>query len=106
MDGSSSLRVALLAVTLTVVGVRTDSTSARLPGYGGVLPVPAVDDGNGAPLDLAALRHMDAGAERGRVLYAAGHTVKPADRAPTHAHRVCPQQTVVQSRAGGAGPTT
>lgn len=106
MDGSSSLRVALLAVTLTVVGVRTDSTSTRLPGYGGVLPMPAVADDDADPLDLAALRHVDGGADHGRVLYAAGHTVKPVDRAAsTRAHRPCPQQ-LVQTRAGAAGPTT
>lgn len=106
MDGSSSLRVALLAVTLTVIGVRTDSTSTRLPGYGGVLPVPAVVDDDGDPLDIAALRHIDGGADHGRVLYAAGHAVKPVDRAAsTRAHRTCPQQ-LVQTRAGAGAPTT
>ncbi len=106
MDGSSSLRVAFLAVALTVAGVRTDSTTARLPGYGGVLPVPAADT-DAEPLDLVALRHLDVGAERGRVLYAAGHAPKPVDRATASArsHRICPQQ-VVQTRAGVTGPTT
>lgn len=106
MDGSSSLRAAFFAIAVTVVGVRSDSTSARLPGYGGVLPVPVATDAAGDSLDPIAIRHLTGLIERGRVLYAAGHAPRPADRttASTRAHRVCPQQ-LVQTR-GTQVPTT
>lgn len=108
MDGSSSLRLAFVAVALTVIGTRSDSTSARLPGYGGVLPVPVASDSAGDSVDPIAIRHVAGLIERGRVLYAAGHAAapKPADHATASArtHRVCPQQ-LVQARAGQV-PTT
>lgn len=106
MDGSSSLRLAFAAVALTVIGVRSDSTSARAPGYGGVIPVPVATDAAGDSVDPIALRHVAGLIERGRVLYAAGHAPKPADRATasTRPHRVCPQQ-LVQAR-GTQVPTT
>jgi len=106
MDGSSSLRAAFVAIALTVVGVRSDSTSARVPGYGGVLPVPVATDAAGDSVDPIAIRHVAGLIERGRVLYAAGHAPKSADRttASAHTHRVCPQQ-LVQGR-GTQVPTT
>ena len=106
MDGSSSLRAAFFVVALTVVGVRPDSTSARLPGYGGVLPVPVATDAAGDSVDPIAIRHVAGLIERGRILYAAGHAPKPVDHATASAHtrRVCPQQ-LVQAR-GTQVPTT
>jgi len=106
MDGSSSLRAAFVVAALTVLGVRSDSTSARNPGYGGVLPVPVVSDAAGDPIDPVAIRHVTGLIERGRVLYAAGHAPKPADRATASARtrRTCPQQ-LVQTR-GAQVPTT
>lgn len=106
MDGSSSLRAAFFAVALIVVGVGSDSTSARNPGYGGVLPVPVTTDAAGDSVDPIAIRHVAGLIERGRVLYAAGHAPKPVDRATASARtrHGCPQQ-VVQTR-GTQVPTT
>lgn len=105
MASTNSLRVALLVagVTLgvTAAGPGTDSTRARLPGYGGVLTVPDIDAADDTPLDVLALHRTDAPPAPGRVLYAGSRSSKQTDRASTRARaRVCPpQQAVVQSRS-------
>ena len=114
MAPTNSLRVALLVMGVTV-GVAagntgTDSTRARLPGYGGVLPVPDIDAADDAPLDVLTLHHLDASAP-GRVLYAGSRSSKQTDRTSARARtRVCPpQQAVVQGRSAattGAAPNT
>ncbi len=115
MASTNSLRVALLVMGVTV-GVAagttgTDSTRARLPGYGGVLPVPDIDAADDLPLDVLTLHHVDAPAAPGRVLYAGSRSSKQTDRTSTRARaRVCPpQQAVVQGRTSastGAAPNT
>jgi hypothetical protein len=58
--------------------------------YAGVLPVPSSSIDSKAPSRLDSLldQHHDARADRGRVLYAAGHAPKPAAPAKNH-HRQC-----------------
>lgn len=58
--------------------------------YAGVLPVPSSSIDAKAPSRLDSLldQHHDARADRGRVLYAAGHAPKSAAPAKNH-HRQC-----------------
>jgi hypothetical protein len=104
---------------LLIVGVTLPSDSTRrVVGYGGVLPLPAVEStGDAAPLlgrleTILELRH-DARSERGRVLYATGRapaarSASTADRAsrPTRTCRSDSSRQVVQGRATGASPNS
>jgi len=75
-----SLLPAVLAVAITF-GPGPDSTSAKLPGYGGVLPLPfAADDAALllSPAEIIAPRHTERRTERGRILYANDRAPKAA----------------------------
>jgi hypothetical protein len=59
--------------------------------YAGVLPVPSSSIDSKAPSRLDSLldQHHDARADRGRVLYAAGHAPKAAAAPAKNHHRQC-----------------
>jgi hypothetical protein len=84
-----------------IVIVTPADTTRRTPGYGGVLSLPVLEASDTISLNTRidqVLDRRDARAERGRVLYAAGHEpAKPANtsaaRAPSRtarANRSCP----------------
>src|SRR5436190_17592685 len=92
--------------------VPTDSTR-RSAGYAGVLPLPIGESStNVAPLatftDQLLDQRRDARAERGRVLYAAGHA--PANPSPSAAQHTARESRTCQTHAphstfpGSAGP--
>jgi hypothetical protein len=98
----------LAPMMLIVVGApaaHSDPVHRKGSGYAGVLPIPssaatATATGTNRRLDpLLAPRH-DARAERGRVLYAAGHAPRDTAAARSKAvhKRPCPEERLVQSR--------
>jgi hypothetical protein len=74
--------------------------------YAGVLPVPSSSIDSKAPSRLDSLldQHHDARADRGRVLYAAGHAPKPAAPAKNH-HRQCSDH-VASARGNSSTPNS
>jgi len=96
MTSMGSLLPGVLAVAL-IVGPGTDSTlTQRLPGYGGVLPIPFVTDDVSlilSPDEIIAPRHTVGRTERGRILYA-------NDRAP----KAQPPEPVRTARAKRSSP--
>jgi hypothetical protein len=76
--------------------------------YAGVLPVPSSSSvGSQAPSRLDSLldQHHDARAERGRVLYAAGHAPKPA-ATPSKNHRRQCSDHVASARGSSNTPNS
>jgi hypothetical protein len=66
-----------------IVIVTPADTTRRVPGYGGVLSLPILAPGDTISLNARLdqiLERRDTRAERGRVIYAAGHA--PARQAP------------------------
>jgi hypothetical protein len=90
-------------VVLLVVSVPThpDPVGKRATGYAGVIPVPATSISGQTPiahLDPLLEGHRDTRAERGRVLYAAGHAPRDTSSvARTNRRRPCPEQRVVEA---------
>ena len=89
----------------------TDSTLKRPTGYAGILPVPAVSPSSNlasARLDPILEGKHDARADRGRVLYAAGHaphdTVATLTRTPHH--RPCPEQRLGEAAPRSVAPNS
>lgn len=98
----------LAPMLLIVVGApaaHSDPVHRKGSGYAGVLPIPspaatATATGTNRRLDPLLAPRRDARAERGRVLYAAGHA--PRDTAAAHPKvepkRPCPEERLVQGR--------
>jgi hypothetical protein len=93
MTSMGSLLPGVLAAAI-ILGPGTDTTLTRLPGYGGVLPIPFVADDASlilSPDEIIAPRHTEGRTERGRILYA-------NDRAPK-ATQVDPVRTARAKRS-------
>ena len=104
MTSMGSLLPGVLAVALTF-GPGTDSTLTRLPGYGGVLPIPfATDDVSMilSPVEIIAPRHTEGRIERGRILYANDRAPKASQSEPVRTARAkrspCTTSSLLQSR--------
>jgi hypothetical protein len=105
-------RPLMSAVVVLIAGINSHDPSRRATGYGGVIPVPGPSAG--APSSAGRVdpileqQRRDRRAERGRVLYAAGHA--PHDTATTRSVRMnktsCPEQRVGQGRAGTSAPNS
>jgi hypothetical protein len=80
------------------------------PGKGGVLPIPAITPPGetAAHLDSLLKSHGDSRIERGRVLYAPGHSPRDTAAArPSRKHAVpCPAQRMVAQAAVADRPST
>ena len=107
MTSMGYLLPGVLAVAI-MVGPGADSTlTQKLPGYGGVLPIPfATDDASAllmSPTDIIAPRHTEGRIERGRILYANDRAPKAATQSePVRTARAkrspCTTSSLLQSR--------
>jgi len=90
MPSMGSLLPGVLAVAI-MIGPGTDSTlTQKLPGYGGVLPIPfAADDASMflSPTEIIAPRHTEGRTERGRILYANDRAPKAPQPEPVRTAR-------------------
>jgi hypothetical protein len=102
---------ATLTMMLLVTGVHGSADPARRStGYGGVLPVPNCPQSSSSGRIDPSLeqRRRDARAERGRVLYSAGHGPKASTSSPSRAARKipCPERRVSQRHAPPTPPNS
>jgi len=99
------IRVRHLApMMLLVIGVPThpDPVNKRSTGTAGVVPLPAAPGASSS-----GMTRRDTRAERGRVLYPAGHVPRDTSSARTIRKQPCPSQRVVQSRTSSpVGPNS
>ncbi|HEY4133565.1 MAG TPA: hypothetical protein VGM50_23295 [Gemmatimonadaceae bacterium] len=93
------------------IPLHPDPVAKRPTGYAGVLPVPAASSASqlaAARLDPLLGGKRDARADRGRVLYAAGHA--PVDTATALArasrHHPCPEQRVGETAPRFTAPNS
>ena len=102
-SSAGTLLPGALALVLAI-GPGADSTRTQVPGYGGVLPLPApVEEIPLAPSldELLGTRHAEGRASTGRVLYANDRTSRPAEPVRT-ARSKRPGSELVQSRSSAA----
>ena len=102
-SSTGTLFSGVLALVLAI-GPGADSTLTQVPGYGGVLPLPApVEEITLAPSlnELLGTRRTGSQASTGRVLYANDHTSRPAESERTARSRR-PGSELVQSRSSAA----
>src|SRR4051794_37895872 len=110
MPSSKGSVLAGVFVLAVLLGPGTDSTlTQRLPGYGGVLPIPfAADEGTAvmSSVEILGPKHTEGRIERGRVLYANDHAPKSSDAPPVRTARAKQRPpcttSLVQSRSSAA----
>lgn len=100
-------------VLLLVIGVPThpDPIAKRPTGYAGILPVPAASPNSSlaaSRLDPLLDGKRDTRADRGRVLYAAGHAPHDSATALARAshHHPCPEQRVGETAPRSSAPNS